>query len=722
MVYDSIMISVIDLFFVSLIAIGCLILATVSLVQNKKKGLNQVFALLSFSIGIWIVGAFLSDLPQLKHLSLFFNRFLLAAVLAVMAGIVYLAFSFPTQTKMPKWFHFLIITPSITIAILTIFTPLTIESIKFLDWGTDPVYGFVFDIFGIYSSLLLIIAIIKFYISYRKTKGLNKLQMKYLFFGLFWFMIVNIIVHLILREIMGTVKYYRFGNYSAVLFVGALAMAIFKHRLLDIRLVIARTIAYLVLILLLGFTYVFSFVWLGRYLFGISSDQSQVVFSAVLSLIIAFTFQPLLHLIERVTDRIFYQDNYDTQEFLNKMGKILTSTLSIDTLGDRILKVLIETFRIDMAGLCILDNKKVKKVICVNDRSNNACKENDYLEFLNHETIYIYDELPDKSKLKVLMRNNGFGCVLVLKSKKEFVGVIALGYKKNGMAYTSQDVDVLEVISKQLSIALENSLQYEEIKNFSEELKGKVKEATGELTVANDKLKELDLRKNEFINVAAHELRAPLTAVKGYLSMIVDGDAGKISKQVKEFVEGAVEGAEREIRLVNNMLNLSRIEEGRLTFKMGEVDLEKVAKSVFDEFKTAAEEKKLEFNLNVDKSIKDKVYVDQDRIHEVVANLVSNAIKYTDKGSVKMKLFNPEDKKNIIRFEVSDTGYGISKEERKKLFTKFFRSESSSGKILGTGLGLYIIKLLVEKFKGQIGSISEKDKGSVFWFELPLAK
>jgi signal transduction histidine kinase len=234
------------------------------------------------------------------------------------------------------------------------------------------------------------------------------------------------------------------------------------------------------------------------------------------------------------------------------------------------------------------------------------------------------------------------------------------------------------------------------------------------------RLKELDKQKDEFISVAAHELRSPLTAIKGYISMVVEGDGGKVEDKARAYLSDANAVNDRLIRLVNNMLNVSRIEEGRLVYQMEVVDLIKAAQEIYYSFKFEAERKKLKFDLDVSHGVNDKVEVDPDRVREIIGNYVSNAIKFTDEGSVKIRITNPTSKS--VKVEVIDTGPGISKEEQKKLFKKFSRASSTEGKTIGTGLGLYISKLLTEKFDGKVGLESEFKKGSNFWFELPLVQ
>lgn len=270
-----------------------------------------------------------------------------------------------------------------------------------------------------------------------------------------------------------------------------------------------------------------------------------------------------------------------------------------------------------------------------------------------------------------------------------------------------------QTLTKSLILLLYIPFGYLLVNNVKKEIEQR--EQLEELT---NKLKHMDNVKNEFISVAAHELRAPLTAIKGYLSMVIDGDAGSISKQAKEFLQDSLLSNERMIRLVNNMLDVGRIEEGRIIYQEDYVKISELAKIAYAEFKLEAERKNLTLELVIQEGVVDEVFVDRDRLHEVIINFLSNALKYTDEGKVTIKLSNPN--KNTVKLEVIDTGPGISQHEQKKLFNKFYRIRSDVGKTIGSGLGLYISKLLIQKFGGNIGVESKPGRGSDFWFELPI--
>lgn len=251
-----------------------------------------------------------------------------------------------------------------------------------------------------------------------------------------------------------------------------------------------------------------------------------------------------------------------------------------------------------------------------------------------------------------------------------------------------------------------------------DKLKAELKSTQDKLDKTEKALKELEERKDEFVSMAAHELRAPMTAIKGFISIVIEGGAGDIPEKARGFLADAGAITERVIRLVNNMVNVSRIEEGRMVYQIEPVRLSRLIHLAYNQFKVEAQRKGLDLILDMPREVRDEVTVDPDQLLDVISNLVSNAVKYTNHGSVVIRTLQPHE--SLVRLEVVDTGPGISEEEQSKLFKKFYRVESHVGKTIGTGLGLYIAKLLVKEFKGQIGVESEVGKGSTFWFELPL--
>ena len=262
------------------------------------------------------------------------------------------------------------------------------------------------------------------------------------------------------------------------------------------------------------------------------------------------------------------------------------------------------------------------------------------------------------------------------------------------------------------------SIKLEKLTEENKSLAVELKKCKEELNKINRRLQYNYRQKDEFISMAAHELRAPMTAIKGYVSMLLSGDAGPLSEKAIGYLLDTSAISDRIIRLVNNMLNVSRIEEGRTTYQMIKVNMLAIVKQVYEQTKFEAKRKGLKYTLDTQRGLIDSVFVDPDRLYEVIDNLVSNAIKYTNTGSVIIKIANPS--KGFVKLELQDSGPGISLSEQKRLFRKFYRVKSTVGKTIGTGLGLYISKLLVERFGGSMGVDSSTDKGATFWFKLPV--
>lgn len=234
------------------------------------------------------------------------------------------------------------------------------------------------------------------------------------------------------------------------------------------------------------------------------------------------------------------------------------------------------------------------------------------------------------------------------------------------------------------------------------------------------KIKEVDKMKDEFISIASHELRTPVTGIKGYASMISDGSLGKVSEKTQNAINIIQASAERLGALVDDLLSVSRIEQDRMTLNLRPADLHPIIIEVIGELKIQAEEKKLNLDYVGRLEKFPLVNIDVDKFKQVLINLVGNAIKYTKDGSVEIEAKEKFDGK-ILEIKVKDTGIGMSSKERKNLFQKFYRikNEKTYG-ITGTGLGLWITKKLVELMNGTINVESIENIGTQIILQFPI--
>ncbi len=269
---------------------------------------------------------------------------------------------------------------------------------------------------------------------------------------------------------------------------------------------------------------------------------------------------------------------------------------------------------------------------------------------------------------------------------------------------------IIRLWSRRLKV---ETSQREQIEKLLKEL-GK---SNDKLWVANEKLKDLDKQKTEFVSIASHQLRSPLTAIKGYSSMVLEGSFGEISDKVREAVDRVFQSSQRLVLVIEDFLNISRIELGTMKYEWSDFDLREVVETVVRETRHTVEKNGLKLFFEYDTNLKYVVHGDLGKISQVVSNMLDNAMKYTKQGSIKVML---EKKVGKVRFAVKDTGIGIGEETMPKLFEKFSRaSDAGKTNIAGTGLGLYVAKEIVTAHKGKIWAESEGvGKGSTFIVEI----
>jgi signal transduction histidine kinase len=235
--------------------------------------------------------------------------------------------------------------------------------------------------------------------------------------------------------------------------------------------------------------------------------------------------------------------------------------------------------------------------------------------------------------------------------------------------------------------------------------------------ITRDKL--IEKLKTEFVSVAAHQLRTPLSAIKWTLRMILDGEVGEITDEQREFLEKTYEANERMILLINDLLNVAKIEEGRYFYRAYLTDLEPIVKSMVDYYQEEAKRKSIKLEFVKMSDYFPRVMIDPEKIKLAIQNLLDNALHYTPKGgSVTVTLIHGD--KDVL-CSIKDNGVGIPKSQQSRVFTKFFRAENVIRmQTEGSGLGLFITKNIIEAHNGKIWFESEEGKGTTFYFSLPI--
>lgn len=276
-----------------------------------------------------------------------------------------------------------------------------------------------------------------------------------------------------------------------------------------------------------------------------------------------------------------------------------------------------------------------------------------------------------------------------------------------------------------VTLALSLSFGFLLVKSVKREIEAKelIQSQKDQLEKANARLRELDTQKNEFLSFASHQIRSPLAALKGYTSIILEGDLGPISNDLREVVKTIRTSANTLTNVVEDYLNITRIELGTMKYDLKLIDLKTLVSEVIAEQRPNIESKGLAFNVSIDQTLSYPIKADLDKFKQVLMNVVDNSVKYTLKGSISISL-ERDPAKHIVRFKVVDTGVGIAPEVMPKLFRKFSRANNASeANIHGTGLGLFIAKEIVAAHSGKLWAESEGEgKGSAFIVEVPEVK
>lgn len=716
-----------------------LLLAFLVYLRNNRSATHRLFSILGLSLVVWSVINYFAVNAHGNPAATWLVRLVMFSSTPLGVFFFLLMHTFPRATLALSRRKFSILMALMVLTMVVSLTPLLFPVVTpQADQAPQPQPGIGMVL---YVPTVIFSIIYGIYLLIRKTlkaKGLQRVQMAYLLTGVTVMFTLIIGLNFIAVTVLKTTFFTTYGPLFTLPFTVLAAYTIIRHRLLDIRIVVFRALAFSVLTA--------SFLGLyGLLLYLVTLYFSQFELTALQHIILGIgsvalaipSYHYFRLFLQKFTDRFLFQDRPDYKQSLVEFGQALSRTIQIEEVATIILKAIQEVVR-SKKVVIMLRNTAGKMVPM---KFNGTYKfstiiANDHLllKYLRHtqapivkdELVILKEREPSVEHVKELaeiersLAELDVSVVVPLIAKKELMGILLLGDKQSGKPYLQDDIEFLNAFIPQASTALENARLYRESLNFGERLSKEVDMATRDLQKANKHLKELMNIKTEFLHIASHQLRTPLTSLRGFLGMQAEGELDKLPKKKRrELQQNMLSGANQLNSIVNDLLDAMELEGGSLNFKIEPVQVETLIEEAINSLKLNYDKKGLSLVFEKPEPALPKLEADPSYLRQVFLNVIDNAEKYTEKGGVTVQATL---KDNEIEVAITDTGMGVDPAEIPKLFGKFVRGQRSEQMFTdGSGLGLFIIKKIVEEHNGRVILKSEGiAKGTTVKVILPL--
>ena len=713
--------------------------------QGKKKKPNLIFSSVVFSVVLWSV-SMIGYRSSEKYI-LEWCRLLYVAAILIPLAFLYFNFIFPEGKKANKYLSFLISLPAIVLIFLTVFTGLIISDAFRIEGAENKIiFGtwyllYVLYIIGYFAwSFLILIS------NQKKYVGIVRAQSRYIYIGAASASTVAMITNLLLPWYnMFVVNWL--GQVATFLWVSFTSYAIIKYRLMDIRIVVRKTVIYL---LSAGFVFVMFYLitWMYDVIFGSVFNNGAYLLGLIISPLFVLLFAWLNIKIKGFANKYLFFSLYSNQETIAKLTDELTNSIDLSKIVDSIVSCIKNAMQLDRAGILLIDQTggtikyKIAMVIGFNENNGISLVQDNFLtrQLEKTQKPLVRDEMQmfekdsiskeEKQSFRQLSDNMKYIeaslCLPMIISNK-LIGIVVLGSKVSGDAYTKEDLELLTTLSKQAAIAVDNARLYKEVQDFNKTLQQKVDEQTKNIKEAYDmekqaheELKLLDQNKTEFMMITQHHLRTPLSVNAGFLDLLLNGQFGRIPAKIKNVILEVQESTQKEINVVNELLDVSSYQLGKDIIRLDpNIDVENLIDETLKDLRAEAENKGIYLKYTKEGAIP-KIPSDRTKLKLALTNIIDNCIKYTIEGGVTVNL-KSENSKLLIT--VRDTGVGIPKELIPNLFNQTFHRSEQAQKMfaIGKGIGLFLSGKIIDGHHGKIWAESEGEgRGSTFHIELPV--
>lgn len=702
--------------------------------QDFRRRTNLSLAVFSIIFVAWLIGVYMLESPLGG--SLVYARIVFVLGLWSAATLAWFTSELVNRLDVVRIRRVLIAFGVLVygaITALTVTSPFIISNLVVSPGRVPiPIYGHWYWTYITAVDIAVLIIIVLLVIGYLRANDGAKKQLKTVAVTLSISALLALTTNVLLPLITGSTQTALLLPVAAVTILSGLSYAMARNGLLDIKLATIRSLVYLLSIMTMAGIY-FSLAYGASLLFFKENVTTNIVsvnpFNIILALILALIFQPIKRFFDRITNFIFYRDTYNVDDFFARLTRRLSRITDLETLLNYSINEVSQTLKASFGAFWVYRKDNQPYYVSTTNRhwtipERDVKTLESYFAESQHKVLVVNSldtNNPNARAVYRLLTSHRIALVLSLfrVQDNKIIGYLFLGDHLSSQ-YTNTDIRALKTIADELTIALENALSLQEVRDLNATLQQRIDNATRELRLSNTQLQRLDEVKDEFMSMASHQLRTPLTTVKGYISMVLEGDAGKVSPAQKKLLGEAFASSERMVRLIGDFLNVSRLQTGKFIIEKQPTNLAKVVSEEIEGLAPNAAARGLKFHYRQPSRFP-VLNLDETKIRQVIMNFSDNAIYYSkDGGSIDITL--KVDRSDVI-FMVKDRGIGVPADQQPQLFQKFFRATNArKQRPDGTGVGLFLAKRVIDGHGGKIIFESKEDKGSTFGFSLPIAK
>ena len=722
---------------------------------NPKAKINYLFFWTALFLFLWITACYIGNSVFIGH-DPFWGRIAYGMVALFFIPFYFFSTSFLNEEKKFPILNFLLIFSSLFLFFISIFTNLMVKKMEITEYGAVPILG---DGKYIYFLLILfwfLFIAFRFLSNYFRSGEYEKNKLRYFLIGFFIWVSMNVVFNIILPVFQKIPEYWAIGNYSAIVFLSFTAYAITKHELMGIKTFLTQVLIIIIsLILLLDVVLLSDNLTMQLLKIGIllallyfsrgmvESVKSEKKAREELEK----TYEKINIYIKRLKKiNINLKEKNEDLGALLKISDVATGTLNSRKIAQNIMDSIptnLKHLGYEGGVLVLYDREKEMAYTYALTESEIARKarkllskslveyaedvnkvDNLVIKTIKERRMQIGDKLEDfiaptvnKKICKLIqkmVKAKSFFSIPVFSGGRVIGAIIFVGTKPES-EITRRNKDILFGFSSHIGAAIENAQLYEKTEKQIKALSI----LNENLKMANVRLKELMEIKNEFLHFTSHQLRTPLTTIRGMISMWYSGDFDDLpEKEKRKMLKRIYISSERLNNITNDMLDSLELEGGAMKFQFRQVSLREIVEETVDIMRPNFDERNLYLKFNDSANIP-KVELEPNYIRQVFMNTIDNACKYTREGGVDIDIKKSGKYVEVI---VKDTGIGVSESDQRKIFLKFTRGRRASiENASGSGLGLFIARKIVGAHNGKIEFFSEgSGKGSVVKIFLPI--